>query len=63
MPASVVALLVLLVGLFIGGPLITIWALNTLFSLNIPINLFTWIATCWVVFILTSRSNVKVTRK
>lgn len=30
------------------GPLVTIWALNTLFGLMIPTNLATWFATLWL---------------
>lgn len=37
-----------LISLIIFGPLITIWSLNTLFLLNIPMNLGTWFAVLWL---------------
>lgn len=43
--ANVVLLVSLAVLVFIGGPLATLWALNTLFpSLAIPYTLETWLA-------------------
>lgn len=34
----------LVVLLFVAGPLLVIWALNTLFPLNIPYDIETWFA-------------------
>lgn len=49
--------LALLIVIFIGtwvvmAPIVTIWSLNALFSLEIPINLGTWFAVIWLVFLL-----------
>ena len=42
-------LLVLLIAvLVVAAPLISIWALNTLFSLSIPYTFWTWLAMVWV---------------
>lgn len=38
------------------GPIFTIWSLNTLFSLNIPINFYTWVSMAWLLLILNQRS-------
>lgn len=47
---------VLIVLLLIGGPLMTIWSLNTLFGLAIPFTWQTWLATIWFgLFIATRR--------
>jgi hypothetical protein len=45
---TVILLLVLTLLLVIAGPLITISALNLLFGLSIPINLFTWCSMLWL---------------
>jgi hypothetical protein len=57
---GVVALLVLLV---IAGPLIVIWAWNTLFgaALLIPYTFWTWLAVLIIGTFI--RSDVKVTKK
>jgi hypothetical protein len=31
------------------GPIMTIWSLNLLFGLSIPITLKTWAATLWLI--------------
>jgi hypothetical protein len=39
-------------------PLISIWALNTLFpQLSIPYNLYTWLAAAWVTMVVSSTVN------
>ncbi len=38
------------------GPQVTIWALNTLFGLNIPVNLATWFAAFWLTLLVCARS-------
>jgi hypothetical protein len=46
---KLVLLLLLIVAIFIFGPLLTIWALNTLFPvLAIPYTIKTWFATILV---------------
>lgn len=37
-------LIVIIVALIVIGPLLLIWALNTLFGLGIAYNLWTWLA-------------------
>lgn len=49
MPASVaVAIVVIGLSVIIFGPLINIWSLNTLFSLGIDYNFWTWFAMLWL---------------
>jgi len=46
---KIVLLVLLLIVLVVFGPLVTIWALNTLFPiLSIPYNLATWFAVVWL---------------
>lgn len=51
---KVAALTVLIVALIAIGPLITIWALNTLFGLEIAYSFFTWAATVWLTAVLSA---------
>ena len=48
-------------GLIIGGPLVTIWALNTLFPvLAIPYTFWTWLAVFFIdLSYLTNWENVR----
>ena len=56
---KLVAWIVLIVVLVALGPILTIWAMNTLFpQLAIPFTLETWFAV--VVLAATLRSSVKV---
>lgn len=43
--------------LLLVGPLVTIWALNLLFGLDIPQTLATWFATLWLCLMITARSR------
>jgi hypothetical protein len=54
-----IALLVLLVvAAVIVGPILTIWALNTIFpSLSIPFTLWTWLAVAVLQFQLFYKSS------
>lgn len=45
---SVIFLILLIVALIIFGPLISIWAVNLLFGLTIPMNISTWFAAFWL---------------
>jgi len=38
-------------------PMITIWALNTLFGLQIPTTFATWFATLWLTGIVAAKAN------
>jgi hypothetical protein len=41
---NIIVLSFLVVALIIAGPLLLIWALNTLFGLGIAYNIWTWLA-------------------
>jgi hypothetical protein len=34
------------------GPVFSIWALNLLFDLSIPLNLYTWLSMAWLHLVL-----------
>jgi VIT1/CCC1 family predicted Fe2+/Mn2+ transporter len=51
--------IVLLFVFGVFGPFITIWAMNTLFSLAIPYTLSTWIAVMWLGIIISPLSKRK----
>lgn len=51
----IILLLFALIGLTIG-PLVTIWALNLLFSLSIPYTFATWFATLWLGMVVGNGS-------
>lgn len=52
-PTSItIVLIAILVIVFF--PFVTIWSLNTLFSLDIPYTLSTWFATAWITLLVTS---------
>ncbi len=56
----IVGITVLIVVLVVAGPLLTLWALNTLFPLAIPYSLKTWLAALLLGFLLSgSASNRK----
>jgi hypothetical protein len=48
---TLLVLLLIGIGVFIFGPLITIWSLNTIFSLSIAYELETWFATVWLLMV------------
>jgi hypothetical protein len=55
-----VALLgLLLIILIIVSPLLSIWALNTLFSLSIPTNIWTYLATLWLHIVIGGSMSYK----
>ena len=51
--------LILLIGLLGAGPFLSIWAANVLFNLGIAYNLQTWIATYFLVGVVTGKSLLK----
>ena len=57
--ASIIGLIVFILVFAAIGPFITIWALNTLFSLAIPYTLTTWAATAWLGLVLSGISATK----
>lgn len=57
---TLLLMIVLIVALIIVGPIITIWALNTLFpSLAIPYEFTTWLAVIVLGSALRANVNVK----
>lgn len=52
---KIVGLIGLIILLIIFGPLATIWALNTVFSLNIAYTFWTWLGTLVLQSIIVSR--------
>lgn len=54
-----VAGFILVVAMIVLGPVVTIWALNTLFALGIPTNVYTWLAVMWIHILITARGVVK----
>lgn len=51
-----IILVIFIVPLIAAGPLIILWALNTLFGLGIPYTFWTWLATA----ILTGAIKIQV---
>lgn len=48
-----------IIALFVTfGPFFTIWSVNTLFGLQIPMNFLTWVAVLWLMTVL---HGIKVT--
>lgn len=41
-------LILFVIALIVFGPLISIWAVNLLFGLTIPMNIGTWFAAFWL---------------
>lgn len=50
----------LMILFLIFGPIFTIWALNTVFLTEIPVNFTTWCAVVWLLTVLHGfKVNVK----
>lgn len=60
--ALAIAAIVLAAAIIVFFPMITIWALNTLFHFGIPVTLGTWFAAMWLSAIV-SGSIVAATSK
>lgn len=56
----VVVWVILVLVALIFAPLVSLWALNTLFSSNIAFNFWTWLASLWIGSFL---SGVKLISK
>ena len=57
---GVLSLVLIVIALIIVGPLLTIWALNTLFpALAIPFTFWTWLAVVILGGLFKSRVEVK----
>lgn len=48
---AIVIGLIVLVGI---GPVFTIWSINLLFGLTVPITIWTWLSTAWLTAIIAS---------
>lgn len=49
----------LVIVLIIVSPFLSIWALNTLFSLTIPTNIWSWLAVCWLHIVIGGSVSYK----
>jgi membrane protein implicated in regulation of membrane protease activity len=59
-----IGLFVLAAVLFIVCPIALIWALNTLFSLHIPLNFVTWLASAVLYYSFSRPGNgISVNKK
>ena len=52
---AVIGALVVLLGVIIAGPLLTIASLNTLFGLNIAYTVWTWLSVAWLNILFLSK--------
>jgi hypothetical protein len=48
----VLSLFTLLLFFLILGPIFTIWSINVVFKLEIPVNFKTWIAVLWIMTVI-----------
>jgi len=39
------------------GPIFTIWAVNLLFGLTIPVTFYTWLSAFWLAAVVTIRTS------
>lgn len=53
------AVLALLVGLFIIGPILSIYAVNQLFGTSIAISFWNWVAAAWLHIVVASTTSSK----
>lgn len=56
----IIFLIIVLIAIIIAGPLLVLWALNTLFGLGIDYNIWTWLAV--VILVSAVRAKVEVTK-
>lgn len=54
-----VGLILFLLIVLVIGPVFTIWSLNTLFLLEIPVTFKTWMAAAWLAAVLSCKVNKK----
>ena len=48
---SAIGIIAIIIGLIVligFGPIFTIWSLNLLFGLTIPLTIWTWLSTAWL---------------
>jgi len=58
---GITGLIILIIVLIGAGPLITIWSMNTLFSLNIVYNFWTWLSVAWLGLVFAPMKSKKST--
>lgn len=50
-------ILALIIGFFIIGPIISIWAVNQLFNAAIALNFWNWVAVAWLHLVVASTTT------
>ena len=60
-PATMIAILILIVALVALGPLLVIWALNTIFGLGIAYTFWNWLAMI-VLMAVFGKNNMNVSK-
>lgn len=58
-PLTVALIFIVIVLAIIGGPLLTISALNLLFGLAIPKTFFTWLSMLWLQWLIVGSQYTK----
>lgn len=51
---GIVLVILLVLALITMGPIFTIWSLNTLFGLGIPLTIWTWLSALWLGMVVAS---------
>jgi hypothetical protein len=52
-----IAIMLLIAAIIVGGPVLVIWSLNTLFKLGIPTTLETWAATAILAMLVSGTAG------
>lgn len=52
-----------IIAMIIAGPAVSIWALNTVFALSIPLTVETWFAMFWIHFLFVADREISVGKK
>jgi len=55
----ILGFIVLAVLAIIFGPIFTIWAINALFGVGIPLNFWTWLSMLWLTIMVAPKVSVK----
>ena len=54
---GVIGVVVLMLIAVAFGPIFTIWAVNLLFGLTIPVTFYTWLSALWLAFVIKSKAS------
>lgn len=57
--SKIAVLVVFIVAIILLGPLISIWALNTVFGLDIAYTFWTWLAMAWIGLVINGNIGRK----